>query len=190
MSNKDLFPYLHGFSEQEQDRLARQARMTEQIIYRDIDFSKAQHILEVGCGVGAQTEILLRRYPELSIHGIDLNDNQLQAAKKRLASLPFADKRHKLDKMDASKMRFDENSFDGAFLCWILEHVPSPLDVLKEVCRVVKPSGRVFITEVMNSSFFLDPYSPAIWKYWMDFKDYQFEKYGDPFVGDKLGDMI
>ncbi|MFN7904741.1 MAG: SAM-dependent methyltransferase, partial [Pseudobdellovibrionaceae bacterium] len=42
----------------------------------------------------------------------------------------------------------------------------------------------------LNSSFFLEPYSPNVWKYWMAFNDYQHEKAGDPFVGAKLGNLF
>ncbi|MGZ3725937.1 MAG: methyltransferase domain-containing protein, partial [Pseudobdellovibrio sp.] len=87
-------------------------------------------------------------------------------------------------------MEFKGNSFDGAFLCWILEHVPDPKRILSEVRRVLRPGSPVYITEVMNSSFFLDPYSPNVWKYWMAFNDYQLSHAGDPFVGAKLGNLL
>jgi 2-polyprenyl-3-methyl-5-hydroxy-6-metoxy-1,4-benzoquinol methylase len=51
------FPYIHGFSPTEQARLVKQARIAEQTIFRNIDFDGSRRILEVGCGVGAQTEI-------------------------------------------------------------------------------------------------------------------------------------
>jgi ubiquinone/menaquinone biosynthesis C-methylase UbiE len=92
--------------------------------------------------------------------------------------------------MDASNMTFESNQFDGAFLCWILEHVPNPSRVLSEVRRTLKPGSWVYVTEVMNSSFFLDPYSPHCWKYWMAFNDYQYENAGDPFIGAKLGNLL
>ena len=87
-------------------------------------------------------------------------------------------------------MSFADASFDGAFLCWVLEHVKNPEDILKEVKRVVKPGGSVYITEVMNASFFVEPYSPNTLKYWMAFNDYQYEHSGDPFVGYKLGNLL
>lgn len=184
------FPYIHGFSGTEQERLRKQARFSEQIVYRDIDFSGAASILEVGCGVGAQTEVLLRRFPELQITGIDFSPAQLEAARANLAGLPGASARVELHHMDATNMAFKSRHFDGAFLCWVLEHVPNPVRVLSEVRRVLKPGSRVFITEVLNSSFFLDPYSPNLHKYWMAFNDYQLEVGGDPFVGAKLGNML
>lgn len=190
MNKKTEFPYLHGFSQKEQDRLRLQARFAEYSVYQDINFSSAKDILEVGCGVGAQSEILLRRFPDLKLHGIDLNDKQLAAAKEHLQTLPFAKGRFNIEKMNASNLNLESNSYDGAFLCWVLEHIPKPENVLSEVRRVCKPGSTVYITEVLNSSFFLDPYSPNVWKYWMAFNDYQYENAGDPFVGAKLGNLL
>lgn len=184
------FPYLHGFSAEEQERLYEQARFSEHSIYRDIDFSRAKKILEVGCGVGAQTEILLRRFPHLSVHGIDRSDNQLDAARRNLASHPHLANRYTIEKMDAARLGFSTNEFDGAFLCWVLEHVSDPSQVLSDVRRVIRPGARVFVTEVMNSTFFLDPYSPNTWRYWMAYNDYQLDHSGDPFVGVKLGNLL
>ena len=62
--------------------------------------------------------------------------------------------------------------------------------VLNEVRRVLTPGSTVYITEVMNSSFLLDPYSPNTWRYWMAFNDFQHEHGGDPFVGAKLGNLL
>lgn len=184
------FPYLHGFNTTEQNRLKKQASFTEFTVYQDINLSEVKKLLEVGCGVGAQSEILLRRFPALSLTSIDLSDNQLRAAKETLEKCSYAKDRYELHKMNASDMEFESASFDGAFLCWILEHVPDPAKVLSEVRRVLQPGSTVYITEVLNSSFFLEPYSPNVWKYWMAFNDYQFDMKGDPFVGAKLGNML
>lgn len=187
---ENSFPYLHGFSKDEQERLRKQARFGEFTVYQNINFSSVQNLLEVGCGVGAQTEILLRRFPDLKITGIDRSTKQLESARERLSSLSSTQGRFDLQEMDATAMEFAVNSFDGAFLCWILEHVPDPIRVLSEVRRVLRPGSPVYVTEVLNSSFFLDPYSPNVWKYWMAFNEYQLEQKGDPFVGAKLGNFL
>ena len=190
MTKADNFPYLHGFSEEEQQRLRQQARFAETAVYRNIDFGKAKQILEVGCGVGAQSEILLRRFPDIHLTGIDFNDRQLAAAQAYLKELPYAQGRHQIKKMDATNLEFEANQFDGAFLCWVLEHIPDPAQALSEIRRVLKPGAKIFISEVMNSTFFIDPYSPNVWKYWMAFNDYQYENAGDPFIGAKLGNLL
>lgn len=182
--------YLHGFSPTEQARLQRQARIAESTIFRSIDYTGARRLLEIGSGVGAQTEILLRRFPDLHATCVDLSDAQLAAARDNLGRMPWLDGRFDLHRADATDLPFEPRSFDSAFLCWVLEHVPSPARVLSEVRRVLAPGSPVYITEVMNSSFLLDPYSPNVWRYWMAFNDFQYEHGGDPFVGAKLGNLL
>lgn len=184
------FPYLHGFSPIEQARLKKQAEFLEQAIYENVDFSRCRKVLEVGCGVGAQSEILLRRHPKIHLTGIDLSDDQLKVAKESLSKLSYAENRFEVEKANAEDLPYESDTYDGSFLCWVLEHVPNPERVLSEVRRVLRPGGKVIVTEVMNSSFFLEPYSPNVWKYWMAFNDHQYEIGGDPFIGAKLGNML
>src|SRR5690606_30146889 len=122
--------------------------------------------------------------------GVDLNDKQIAAARNYLASFPGTTGRYEFQQMSADNLSFEAQSFDAAYLCWILEHVPNPAQVLSEVRRVLRPGSEVIVTEVMNSSFFLDPYSPHVWKYWMAFNDYQYDHAGDPFIGAKLGNLL
>lgn len=183
-------PYLHGYSEKEQARLRYQGELTEQSIYQNVDFSGCESVLEVGSGVGVQTEILLRRFPKLRMSCIELNSRQIESARSHLESKSYATDRYTIQQMNAEKLDMSGNLFDGAFLCWVLEHVGSPKKVLSEVRRVLKPGAVLYITEVLNFSFFLEPYSPHIWKYWMAYNDYQHENKGDPFVGAKLGNFL
>jgi len=130
--------YLHGFSSEEQRRLLIQARHAEFQVFRDIDFYGVDRLLEIGMGVGAQSEILLRRFPEISITGIEISPVQIKTAKRFLNCVPWAKGRFEILEMDASGMALKSGSLDGAFLCWILEHVPDPPKVLSEVRRVLK----------------------------------------------------
>jgi ubiquinone/menaquinone biosynthesis C-methylase UbiE len=191
MSNtKPEAPYLHGFSPVEQARLMKQARLAESTIFSSIDYTGVRRVLEVGSGVGAQTEILLRRFPDIHVTCVDFNEAQLEAAEQNLAKMPWCKDRYTLLQADATNLPFSPREFDAAFLCWVLEHVPSPARVMNEVRRVLSPGSPVYITEVMNSSFLLDPYSPNVWRYWMAFNDFQYDSGGDPFIGAKLGNLL
>ncbi len=190
MSESPSPAYLHGFSPVEQARLMKQARLAESTLFSRIDYTGARRVLEVGSGVGAQTEILLRRFPDIHVTCVDLNPLQLEAARRNLAQMPWYRDRYELHQADATDLPFEPRSFDAAFLCWVLEHVPSPQRVLNEVRRVLAPGSPVYVTEVMNSSFLLHPYSPNVWRYWMAFNDFQYDNGGDPFVGAKLGNLL
>lgn len=182
--------YLHGYDHEEQQRLLNQARLLEQTIYSTVDFSMCRNVLEIGCGVGAQSEILLRRFPNINLSSIDFMNEQIRAAKKHIEDFKIFNSRWNIQQMDAEHLQYEDQSFDGVFICWMLEHTKNPLLVLNEAFRVLKPGGLIVVNEVMNFTFFLDPYSPKIWQYWMAFNDYQYDQSGDPFVGVKLGQFL
>ena len=193
MTTDDTRPskgYLHGFTREEQDRLRRQARFLEHRVHDRLPYWKCRRLLEVGCGVGAQTEILLRHFPDLHVTGIDRSDANLARAAENLSSVAWAEARYELCVEDATRLSFGADSFDGAFLCWVLEHVGDPLRVLSEVRRVLRPGAPIVATEVQNATFFIDPYSPHTMAYWLAFNDQQLELGGDPFVGAKLGNLL
>lgn len=181
--------YLHGYSTEEQDRLYSQARFLEPFLYDTLDFAPYHKLLEVGVGVGAQTEILLRRFPNLTISGVDASEAQLRRAEKHLAAA-IAAKRVELTLADATALPFQDNAFDAAFCCWFLEHVADPIAILKEARRCLKPGGTIYCNEVLNATLFLHPYSPATSQYWFAFNDHQWNLKGDPFVGAKLGNYL
>jgi SAM-dependent methyltransferase len=181
--------YVHGYSETEKARLLKQAGFLETPIYHTIDLNHVSRLLEIGCGVGAQTAILLRRFPHLKITAIDAEKTQVEAAAAFLKK-----QRHQgsveLKVEDASSMGFKKDTFDGAFICWLLEHVEDPLKILTEAKRVLKRGATIYCTEVLNSSLYLSPSCPATMRYWEIFNTEQLGYGGDPFVGAKLGNLL
>lgn len=181
--------YIHGFTDKEQKRLFAQARVHEDVIFSQIDFSKCKNIVEIGSGVGAQTEILLERNPLAKIHCIDASQEQVSTALNALH--PYIQQgRVNIQQADALKLPYKDSSFDGAFICWLLEHVQNPIEILEEARRVLKPGGVIYCNEVLNATFYLNPYSPATMKFWMEFNDHQWSLKGDPFVGGKLANYL
>lgn len=181
--------YIHGFTKGEQDRLFQQARVHEDVIFSPIDFSGCKSILEIGSGVGAQTQILLERYPEAKIQCVDASPEQVARAKEALKTYVKSG-RVSITQADALHLPFKDNSFDGAFICWLLEHVQNPVGILAEAKRALKPGGVIFCNEVFNATFYVHPYSPATLKFWLEFNDYQWSLKGDPFVGGKLANYL
>ncbi len=182
--------YLHGFSDQEADRLVRQARILEHRIHGKLPFKNCRNLLEVGCGVGAQTQILLRDFPDLYVTGLDASKKNLDAAARVTNQRGLSAERVQFVSGDATDMKFASGSFDGAYLCWVLEHIPDASRVLSEIRRVLIGGSPVVVNEVQNASFFLAPYSPSTLAYWAAFNDHQYDLGGDPFIGARLGNLL
>lgn len=181
--------YIHGFNEIEQARLVSQAKVLEDMIFKKIDYSDSKNILEIGCGVGAQTEILLNKYPNAHITGIELSEVQLNTAKAYLNS-KYDSSRFTLLQMNAEELSFDENTFDAVYICWVLEHVPNPQKIVGECFRVLNTRGQITITEVQNNNLYLVPQSDVIDNYWRKYNELQIEMGGNPYVGVELGNYL
>lgn len=181
--------YIHGYTATEQERLREQALVIERPIYGYIDFSKVRDLLEIGSGVGAQTEVLLRRFPNLSITGVEYEALQIKKAQENMVALGYGPEKVKFIQQDATKLHLDK-TFDAAFICWVLEHIPDPVRVLISMKPFLKPGAMVSVTEVFNSSFYTYPYLPAVMDYWEIYNQYQVTIGGDPQVGAKLGALL
>ncbi|EAZ81926.1 class I SAM-dependent methyltransferase [Algoriphagus machipongonensis] len=178
--------YLHGYFPEEQERLVEQAGILGSLIYPRIDFEGCKHVLEIGSGVGAQTKVLISLFPDLKITCVDAESKQLEKAKANL--LEEAD-RLTFVHQDAQKLDLDEK-FDGAFLCWVLEHIPDPKSVLGSLKNQLLPGSVVWITEVFNSTFYFQPELPGLRNYYDNYNAYQRSLGGDPDVGAKLGGLL
>lgn len=175
--------YIHGFSDAERERLIAQAEILSGPVFGGLDFSADQHLLEVGCAVGAELHLIAQRAPHLTLTGLDLSGVHLRAGRAWLED----QERVRLVQGDAHALPFADDSFDVGMTIWLLEHVADAAGVVAELLRVVKPTGRVILTEVDNATFGFEPPQPAIAAWWEAFNRCQAEMGGgDPFVGRKL----
>lgn len=177
--------YIHSFDPVEQARLIRQGRVLAPYIQRHVDFSGCATVLEVGCGVGAQLHVLLQRFPQVHFTGIDRSQAQLDHARQFLAESIAAGYVELLE-ASAYQLPFPDNSFDGACIYFVLEHLTQPLLILREVLRILKPGGVFYCTEVFNSGLYTWPRKTGLAAYWQAFNQLQSELGGDPDVGIKL----
>ncbi len=94
--------------------------------------------VDVGCGNGAFTELLVDRCAPARVQGIDPSE----------AQLAFARTRHKagvaqFQQGDAMRLPFTDRSFDAAVMALVIFFVPEPAKGVAEMARVVKPGGTV-----------------------------------------------
>ncbi|HYB09531.1 MAG TPA: class I SAM-dependent methyltransferase [Alphaproteobacteria bacterium] len=97
-----------------------------------------QRWLDVGCGNGAFTELLIRRCAPSETHGIDPSEAQLAFARARPA---VRGARFLLG--DAMGLPFDTGYFDVAVMALVIFFVPDPARCVAEMVRVVRPGGVV-----------------------------------------------
>lgn len=94
--------------------------------------------LDVGCGNGAFSELLMTRCPPSALHAVDPSEPQIAFAKTRDAL-----KRADIRVGDAQSLPFDDQSFDVAAMALVILFVPDPPKAISEMARVVRPGGWV-----------------------------------------------
>ena len=183
--------YIHGYSPEEQQRLIAQNEVLAPYIYRWIDLSSSHHVLELGCGVGAQMMVLLNRFKDLRITGVELSPKQIHRANIHLGGFPQFSGRYALCQDDASRFKpSDPLDIDGVLMVWFLEHLANPEEVLHQLKTWLPPTCPVWATEVFHSAFHTFPFRPEINAYWQDTLRSQDDGGGDADVGIRLANLF
>jgi ubiquinone/menaquinone biosynthesis C-methylase UbiE len=94
--------------------------------------------IDVGCGSGAFTELLIDRCAPAEVHGIDPSEGQLSFARARSA-VRAAEFRHG----DATALPFPDDRFDAVVMALVIFFVPDPAKGVAEMVRVAAPGGLV-----------------------------------------------
>lgn len=108
---------------------------------------KPGRILEVGVGTGLSLPYYEKR---VSVTGIDLSENMLKIAEKRVNKEKLRNV-EALEKKDATSTGYPDNSFDTAVAMYIMSVAPEPEKILTEMARVVKSGGDIYILNHFSS---------------------------------------
>jgi ArsR family transcriptional regulator len=123
---------------------------------------------DLGCGTGHMAAALAPFVAQ--VLAVDRSGDMLQAARRRLRDFPNVE----LRRGELESLPVDTRTLDAATLTLVLHHVPDPAAVLGDVARVLKPGGRVVITDMLPHD--REEYRQQLGHVWLGFGDDQIRR--------------
>jgi ubiquinone/menaquinone biosynthesis C-methylase UbiE len=110
--------------------------------------------INIGCGSGAFTELIVERCAPTEVQGIDPSEGQLAFARGRPAARVA-----EFRKGDAMALPFSEGRFDAAVMALAIYLVPNPDKGVAEMVRVVRPGGTVatYAWDMLGGGYPIEP---------------------------------
>jgi SAM-dependent methyltransferase len=151
--------YVHGYHSRENERLLDQAGSLVALLHSDTAYPAGSTVLEVGCGVGAQTVTLGGCSPGAQFTSVDISAASLAEAKERVERAGLTNV--KFLQADIFDLPFAVGSFDHLFVCFVLEHLSRLMEALAIFKRLLRPGGTITIIEGDHGSTYFHPDSAA-----------------------------
>lgn len=120
---------------------------------RSVGFGGRRALLDIACGTGTITDLVLEEYPEMAITGIDISRESLLLAQQHFADRAAGPR---LVEGSAATLPFHDGRFDGAIMGNAIHNLPDTAGLLREIRRVLRPGAPVLIRQG-----FPDRYEPS-----------------------------
>jgi ubiquinone/menaquinone biosynthesis C-methylase UbiE len=119
------------------------------------------HALEIGCGRGVGTELILELFRAGKVDAFDLDPAMVALSARRLAPRR---RRVRLWVGSVTEIPAASGSYDAVMDFGIIHHVPDWRGALAEVYRVLRPGGRFYVEEIYRW-FLVNPVSRRLFEH-------------------------
>lgn len=119
---------------------------------RKLDISKKDKVLEVACGLGLGSSLILNEFSPSEIKAIDISRAQIERAKEINHKEIKNSKKLDFQIGNAEKIPFQSNAFEKVFSIEAAQHFSSIDAFVKESYRVLKPKGKFAVTTFFATS--------------------------------------
>jgi len=180
--------YIHGVNSEEQKRLSLMNTLMNQRCVAKMTIPAGAKILDVGSGLGQMSQLLVQTSGKAaSCLGVERDQLQIdQAQTKGYHNIEF----RKGDGRDLPLLSSEVGSFDFAHTRFLLEHVPNPSAVVKEMFRALKPGGSIALADDDHQAMMLYPEPEGFQKLWSAYMDAYIEIGNDPYIGRKMSRLL
>ncbi len=142
---------------------------------------RGERVIEIGCGTGDDTIAMARRVGRNGrAVGVDLSQPMIDEAQRRATAAGVA---VEFVAGDAHRLDYPDGTFDAACASRVFMHLADPAGALHELVRVVRPGGRLVVSEPDLDSFVIDLPDQALTRRLLAFRS---DSSVSPWIGRQL----
>jgi ubiquinone/menaquinone biosynthesis C-methylase UbiE len=170
----------------EKRALARIDELVPQLVAAGL--RHGMRLLDLGSGTGTRSLHLARYLKSGFVTGLDTSDELILRAKKAQARSKL--KNVEFLKFDFSAQAIPPGQFDFAYIRLVVQHLPDPVQVLRNVRQSLKPGGVLFIEDTDRDLMTIYPEVAGWRETYEKVIQAQTRLGGDPRSGRKLGSYL
>lgn len=146
---RKLYPFpMPAFAAQMLDTPLRRLVTDPAVILERVGIQPGMRVLELGPGPGFFTpEAAQRVGPAGKLECVDIEPALVEKLQTKVRRLGLDNVEARVG--DARALPFDDGAFDVVFLITVLAEIPDRVGALREIRRVLKPDGRLSVTEFL-----------------------------------------
>jgi ubiquinone/menaquinone biosynthesis C-methylase UbiE len=185
--------YIHGSAPEEQQRLSRLNELLNRACLEELALGGGEAVLDVGSGLGQFTRDIARSVGAKGrVLGIERDPQQLAEAKRQAEHSGESDlvEWRRGDALKFPLKTCEWGAFDVAHTRFVLEHVPKPEQIVRQMVRAVRRGGRIVLADDDHQILRLWPEPQGFVQLWQAYMRTYEHLNCDPFVGRRLVSLL